>query len=64
MPLCGALILSSFSQFVYQPAMMYISNGKIEHEGLAVFSRYPIISSDYKLLSRYLSVHCVVHVVC
>lgn len=41
-------------QFVYQPAMLYmesISKDRIE-EGLALFSKYPIVSSDYILLHR------------
>ncbi|XP_072027277.1 uncharacterized protein [Amphiura filiformis] len=36
-------------QFVYQPAMTFRSMGQ---EGLALFSKYPIISHDFILLSR------------
>ena len=41
-------------QFVYQPAMLYMEHlMERKEEGLAVFSRYPILSSDYTLLHRY-----------
>ena len=41
-------------QFVYQPAMLYMEKYlERKEEGLAIFSRYPIISSDYRLLYRY-----------
>ena len=40
-------------QFVYQPAMLYMDNSQNRNEeGLAIFSRYPIVSYDYILLSR------------
>ncbi|XP_077992074.1 uncharacterized protein LOC144446195 [Glandiceps talaboti] len=47
-----SLALPSY-QFVYQPAMTYLENifGRVE-EGLAVFSRFPIISHDFILLHR------------
>lgn len=39
--------------FVYQPAMLYMEKfQERKEEGLALFSRYPILSSDYKLLHR------------
>ncbi len=41
-------------QFVYQPAMLYAERLlEREEEGLAVFSRYPIVSTDYRLLYKY-----------
>ncbi|XP_022098228.1 uncharacterized protein LOC110983346 [Acanthaster planci] len=40
-------------QFVYQPAINYVPNSlDRSEEGLAIFSRYPILSHDYILLSR------------
>ncbi|CCI47225.1 unnamed protein product [Albugo candida] len=42
-------------QYVYQAAMHYIDRNdplKRVEEGLAIFSRYPILSSDYILLHR------------
>ena len=36
--------------FVYQPAMLYTE--EMVEEGLAIFSRYPILSSDYRLLFK------------
>ena len=40
-------------QFVFQPAMVYVEKiNERKEEGLAVFSRHPIISSNYRLLSR------------
>lgn len=42
-------------QFVYQPAMLYMEKLlERKEEGLAIFSRYPILSADYRLLYRYL----------
>lgn len=39
--------------FVYQPAMLYMEKfQERKEEGLAVFSRYPIIASNYKLLFK------------
>lgn len=41
-------------QFVFQPAMLYMEKLlERKEEGLAIFSLYPIISSDYRLLSRF-----------
>ena len=41
-------------QYVYQPAMLYTDRlPERSEEGLAIFSRYPILSSDYILLYRY-----------
>ena len=40
--------------FIYQPAMLFMEKAfEREEEGVAIFSRYPIISSDYRLLFRY-----------
>ena len=40
-------------QYVYQPAMLYTDRlPERSEEGVAVFSRYPILSSDYILLYR------------
>ena len=39
--------------FVYQPAMLYMEKfQERKEEGLAVFSRYPIVTSHYKLLFK------------
>ena len=48
-----AKILKQY-QFVFQPAQIQTSNlpNKVE-EGLAFFSKYPIIDHDYILLTRY-----------
>ena len=43
-------------QFVYQPAMFFeMGLPAREEEGLAIFSRYSIVSTDYKLLYRHVS---------
>ncbi|XP_033119467.1 uncharacterized protein LOC117118849 [Anneissia japonica] len=43
-------------QFVYQPAVSYFSENLLRvEEGLAIFSKYPIIDHDYILLSRNIS---------
>lgn len=48
--------------FVYQPAMLFTSNlPEREEEGVAIFSRYPIVSSDYILLYRFVVIHIVYH---
>ena len=40
-------------QYVYQPAMLYTDRlPERSEEGVAIFSRYPILSSDYILLFR------------
>lgn len=40
-------------QYVYQPAMLYTNRlPERSEEGVAIFSRYPILSSDYILLYR------------
>lgn len=42
-------------QYVYQPAMLYMERlMERKEEGLAIYSRYPILSSDYTLLYRYM----------
>ena len=47
-------------QFVFQPAMLYMEQPlERKEEGLAVFSRYPIVSSDYRLLSRLFFSPCM-----
>lgn len=49
--------LSAF-QYVYQPAMLYTDRlPERSEEGVALFSRYPILSSDYILLYRYKHAH-------
>ena len=42
-------------QYVYQPAMLHMMKAfeRLE-EGLAIFSRFPILTSDYILLYRYI----------
>ena len=40
-------------QYVYQPAMLYTDRlPERSEEGVAIFSRYPLLSSDYILLFR------------
>ena len=44
-------------EFVYQPAMLFPDQlPQRNEEGVAIFSRYPIISSDYILLYRSVTV--------
>lgn len=39
--------------YVYQPAMFFVRDWPSrKEEGLAIFSRYPILSSDHKILFR------------
>lgn len=46
--------------FVYQPAMLYMEKfHERKEEGLAVFSRYPIVTSHYKLLFKLVRVGIV-----
>ncbi|XP_071949036.1 uncharacterized protein [Antedon mediterranea] len=43
-------------QFVYQPAVSYFSQDLVRvEEGLAIFSKHPIVAHDYILLSRNFS---------
>eukprot|EP01129_Flabellula_baltica_P000023 TRINITY_DN10022_c0_g1_i1.p1 TRINITY_DN10022_c0_g1~~TRINITY_DN10022_c0_g1_i1.p1 ORF type:complete len:428 (+),score=79.68 TRINITY_DN10022_c0_g1_i1:3-1286(+) len=42
-------------QYVYQPAMTYMRNGAFTQEGNAIFSKYPIINTSFKHLSRNFS---------
>jgi endonuclease/exonuclease/phosphatase family metal-dependent hydrolase len=50
-----------FYYFVYQPAMSYINSfmriPSRSEEGLAIFSRYPIVNTDHIMLTRNLSDH-------
>ena len=42
-------------QYVYQPAMLHMKKAFMRmEEGLAIFSRFPILTSDYILLYRYI----------
>ena len=51
-----AKILKKY-QFVYQPAQIQTSNlPKRVEEGVAFFSKYPIIDHDFLLLTRYVPV--------
>jgi len=47
---CGLLLIV---QYVFQPAMLFMHDvSERKEEGVAIFSRYPILSSDYILLYR------------
>ncbi|GAB5363460.1 hypothetical protein AAMO2058_000884900 [Amorphochlora amoebiformis] len=39
-------------QFIHQPAMLFHQGDHLHHEGLAIFSRFPILDTDYIKLSR------------
>ena len=42
-----------YLQYVFQPAMLYMERIDVRtEEGVAVFSKHPIIHSDYTLLYR------------
>ena len=59
---CDFAELLSEYQFVYQPAMLYMERlMERKEEGLAILSRYPILSSDYKLLYRYTLHMCAIY---
>jgi len=51
-----AKILPGF-QYVFEPAMMFEQGGELHQEGLAIFSRYPIVQTEYLKLSRETSDH-------
>lgn len=46
-------------QYVFQPAMTYLHRERIQHddEGVAIFSRSPILESDFVLFTRNFSDH-------
>lgn len=64
--------LPNYPYYVYQPADIYMKSGKRIEEGMMIFSKYPILSCDYRILSRMASdendrhqrilFHCVIHV--
>lgn len=64
--------LPDYPYYVYQPADIYMKDGKRVEEGMMIFSKYPILSCDYRLLSRYvldendfhqrILFHCVIHI--
>eukprot|EP01132_Coremiostelium_polycephalum_P005545 gene5545-6906_t len=38
--------------YIYLPSMVYQADGKLEYEGLGIFSKFPIIESSFTKLSR------------
>mmetsp|Transcript_9216 Transcript_9216/g.14966 ORF Transcript_9216/g.14966 Transcript_9216/m.14966 type:complete len:476 (-) Transcript_9216:145-1572(-) len=42
-------------QFVFEPAMFFDQGNELHQEGLAIFSRYPILATDYLELTRDIS---------
>merc|ERR1711991_189218 len=49
-----------YKYFVWQPSMLYFNPqnlGQRVEEGAAIISKYPIISTDYLLLPRFLDDH-------
>mmetsp|Transcript_15097 Transcript_15097/g.21002 ORF Transcript_15097/g.21002 Transcript_15097/m.21002 type:complete len:219 (+) Transcript_15097:199-855(+) len=42
-------------QFVFEPAMLFDQGNELHQEGLAIFSRYPILKTDHLKLTRDIS---------
>ena len=64
-----ALTQLGYIHYVFRPAMSYVSpnsGGKVllQEEGLAIFSKYPIINSDHFLLYRDLTDHSTHQRIC